>query len=188
MKLAEWIALCDREWAGGTSFAGDVIALTLTAPSAVELVNDVLTEPGAAVCLSPWTDLTQDTPSMDANVGTDPMLDRPRLENYAGWYLGQNTDVAEAGLEPLAHFVARGAAEGRAPSPWFDMAHHIAARGADLDPSANPLIDYLQGGAWAVSEARPGFPTAAYLAQHPQLLTEGMTPLEHWARVSTGRG
>jgi hypothetical protein len=58
----------------------------------------------------------------------------------------------------------------------------VAARGAALDPAVNPLVDYLRGGAWAVAEARPGFPTAAYLAQSPELVGQGMTPLEHWAR------
>lgn len=51
MKLSEWNALCEREWVGGSAAGGDVIALALTAPSVVELVNDVLTEPGAAVCV-----------------------------------------------------------------------------------------------------------------------------------------
>jgi hypothetical protein len=58
----------------------------------------------------------------------------------------------------------------------------MAARGEALAPGANPLVDYLQGGAWAVAEARPGFPTAAYLAASPELVAQGMTPLEHWAR------
>jgi hypothetical protein len=98
------------------------------------------------------------------------------------WYVEENPDVAETGIEPLTHFLLGGAAEGRSPSPWFDTAHYVAARGADLDPGANPLVDYLQGGAWAVAEARPGFPTAAYLAQNPELVAQGMTPLEHWAR------
>lgn len=48
MKQAEWNALCETERAGG----GDVVALSLTAPSAVELVNDVLSEPGTAFCVS----------------------------------------------------------------------------------------------------------------------------------------
>jgi len=45
--------------------------------------------PGAAACLSPWTDLTMGSPSMDANVASDPMLDRERLQRYADWYLGE---------------------------------------------------------------------------------------------------
>jgi hypothetical protein len=98
------------------------------------------------------------------------------------WYLEQNPDVAEIGAEPLTHFLTSGSAEGRSPSPWFDTAHYVAARGAALDAAANPLVDYLRGGAWAVAEARPGFPTAAYIAQSPELVGQGMTPLEHWAR------
>ncbi len=98
------------------------------------------------------------------------------------WYLEQYEDIAAAGFEPLGHYLGGGAAEGRDPSPWFDTAHHVAARGAALDPEANPLVDYLAGGAWSVAEARPGFPTAAYLAQSPDLVGQGMTPLEHWAR------
>jgi hypothetical protein len=47
-------------------------------------------------------------------------------------------------------------------------------------------VDYLQGGAWAVAESRPGFPIAAYLAQSPELVAQGLTPLEHWARKASG--
>jgi hypothetical protein len=98
------------------------------------------------------------------------------------WYLEAYPDVAAAGLEPLAHFVTTGGLEGRSPSAWFDLPHYVAARGDDLPLGANPLVDYLQGGAWKVAEARPGFPTAAYLAQSPELVRQGLTPLEHWAR------
>ena len=97
----------------------------------------------------------------------------------------QNPDVAELGIEPLAHWLVSGAAEGRAPSPWFDAAYHVTARGEALDPAVNPLVDYLQGGAWALAEARPGFPTAAYLADSPELVARGLTPLEHWARQAS---
>lgn len=62
------------------------------------------------------------------------------------------------------------------------MPHYVEARGEALAPGVHPLIDYLRGGAWAVAEARPGFPTAAYLATRPGLVRKGVTPLEHWAR------
>ncbi len=101
------------------------------------------------------------------------------------WYLARYPDIAATGAEPLSHFVAAGGAEGRDPSPWFDSAHYAATRG--LEPGANPLVDYLAGGAWSVGEARPGFPTAAYLAAEPQLVRAGLTPLEHWARQSAPR-
>lgn len=97
------------------------------------------------------------------------------------WYLAQYPDVAEAGEEPLTHFLREGGQAGRNPGPWFDTAHYVEARGG-LPPDVNPLQDYLQGGAWAVAESRPGFPSAAYLARQPELARSGITPLEHWAR------
>jgi hypothetical protein len=97
------------------------------------------------------------------------------------WYRRKYPQVAASGLEPLIHFVTIGGFEHLAPSPWFDVDHYLATRGP-LAPGTNPLIDYLQGGAWSGSETRPGFPTAAYLAARPDLVRAGLTPLEHWAR------
>lgn len=99
------------------------------------------------------------------------------------WYRAKYADIAQAGLEPLTHFALSGWKDGRSPSGWFDTAHYVALRGLGLSPQVNPLLDYLEGGAWQVGEARPGFPTAAYLAATPSLAAEGLTPLEHWARL-----
>ena len=77
-------------------------------------------------------------------------------------------------------------AVGLSPSPWFDTAHYVAARGEHLALGVNPLVDYLLGGAWRISEPRPGFATAAYLAARPEIAATGLTPLEHWARLAGG--
>lgn len=103
------------------------------------------------------------------------------------WYRSRHPDVAAAGAEPLSHFANVGWKEGRSPSGWFDTAHYVALRGLGLSPQVNPLIDYLEGGAWRIGEARPGFPNAAYLAATPSLVGEGITPLEHWASLEAGR-
>ena len=95
------------------------------------------------------------------------------------WYLERYPDVAASGQEPLTHYVLAGGAEGRDPSGWFVSRHHQQARGLG---EANPLVDYLTGGAWEIDEASPGFSSAAYLASHPELACGGLTPLEHWAR------
>jgi hypothetical protein len=100
------------------------------------------------------------------------------------WYLAQYPELT--GIEPLTHFVAVGGFEGRSPSPWFDTPHYVAERGEARAPDVNPLVDYLRGGAWTVAEARPGFPTAAYLVSRPDLVRAGLTPLEHWARRGGG--
>lgn len=96
------------------------------------------------------------------------------------WYLDAYPDVAEAGLEALSHFVLHGGMEGRSAGPWFDTAHYLSRRGST--GAVNPLVDYLQGGAWLVGEPRPGFPALAYLTDVPDLVRSGLTPLEHWAR------
>jgi len=101
------------------------------------------------------------------------------------WYLAQYPELAGAG-EPLTHFLAVGGVENRSPSPWFDTPHYLAERGPARSPDVNPLVDYLRGGAWTVAEARPGFPTAAYLVSRPDLVRAGLTPLEHWARRGGG--
>jgi len=75
-----------------------------------------------------------------------------------------------------------GAAEGRDPSPWFEGARHRQARGVALADGANPLLDYLQGGAWGAGASGGGIATLAYLAAHPEIVGEGLTPLEHLAR------
>lgn len=97
------------------------------------------------------------------------------------WYRGEYPDIAGDDDEPLSHFAEIGGREGRSPSAWFDTAHYVALRGADFPAGANPLLDYLDGGAWAVGEARPGLSTAAYVAAHPAIAATGATPLEHWA-------
>ena len=97
---------------------------------------------------------------------------------YRERYLGLD------GQEPLQHFVGHGGHEDLDPSPWFDAARYKALRGADRPADLDPLTDYLRGGAWAVAEPSSGFHAFAYLAAHPELAAEGLTPLEHWARRS----
>ncbi len=98
------------------------------------------------------------------------------------WYLAQAPEAAAAGTGALRHYLEVGAARRLSPSRWFDSPHYVVRRGDSLPPSADPLVDYLQGGAWIVAEPFPGFASAAYLATQPELVAEGLTPLEHWAR------
>ncbi|MBC2669072.1 hypothetical protein ACFOON_08875 [Novosphingobium piscinae] len=64
----------------------------------------------------------------------------------AAWYLEQYPDVAAAGQDPLDHFIAAGAAEGRHPGPAFD-ARWYCQKHADVARSGmNPLLHYLENG------------------------------------------
>jgi hypothetical protein len=52
------------------------------------------------------------------------------------WYLLRNPDVRQVGIDPLAHYLRYGEAEGRYPSPWFNPAWYRAAYDVPADQSA----------------------------------------------------
>ncbi len=108
---------------------------------------------------------------------------RPHPLFDPAWYRDAYPDVPAAGLDPLVHFVLDRGEGGFSPGPWLDARTYFARRGSDRLPGLDALSDYLQGGAWTVGEPSPGFQAAAYLAAHPELATEGLTPLERWARL-----
>ena len=59
----------------------------------------------------------------------------------ATWYLARNPDVAQVGIEPMAHYRRYGESEGRQPSPWFDPAWYRAAY--DIPDDQSPLDHFL---------------------------------------------
>ena len=70
----------------------------------------------------------------------------------ATWYRTRYPDIAGLKADPLRHYVAYGAAEGRDPSPIFDTAYYLA-QFPELDPEkVNPLCHYIMigesKGAW----------------------------------------
>jgi putative sugar O-methyltransferase len=68
------------------------------------------------------------------------------------WYLSANPEVAEAGFDPVDHYLQFGAAEGRAPGPGFDPAWYLL-RHRDVAAAGVPaLLHYLQSGS---REGRP---------------------------------
>ena len=62
------------------------------------------------------------------------------------WYVAQYPDVLETGLDPVDHYLRRGAMEGRNPSPAFDTLAYLS-RYPDVRESAiNPLAHYEEYG------------------------------------------
>jgi GT2 family glycosyltransferase/predicted nucleic acid-binding Zn-ribbon protein len=62
------------------------------------------------------------------------------------YYLERNADVAEAGTDPLIHFIDLGAAQGRNPSSFFDTAYYLE-HNADVAASRiNPLLHFVSRG------------------------------------------
>jgi len=85
----------DRLAVAGDSAGGGLTLATLLARRDAGVAL-----PGAAACLSPWTDLTQSSPSMDTHDGVDAMLDRARLQTLADWYLGPDGDPRHPHASP----------------------------------------------------------------------------------------
>ena len=68
---------------GGDSAGGGLAVAVL-----VNIKNLGLSQPSAAVLMSPWVELTVSGDSMDGNAKADPMLSRAALEFFAKNYLG----------------------------------------------------------------------------------------------------
>jgi GT2 family glycosyltransferase/tetratricopeptide (TPR) repeat protein len=75
-------------------------------------------------------------------------------------YVKRNPDVAESGMDPLAHFLEYGLSEGRTPN-------------ADEEPRE----------AWSGR-----FPAKWYIARNPDVAASGMDPLEHFLRFGLREG
>lgn len=76
------------------------------------------------------------------------------------WYLAAYPDVAVAGVDPLHHYVSYGAAEGRQPNRWFDVAWYVDTY-PDAGRALDPLLHYLQVGAARKYSTHPLY-TAAH--------------------------
>ena len=64
--------------------AGDSAGGGLTIATLVELRNQQVPLPAAAVCISPWVDMEASGASIEGNAGTDPMIDKTLLLQMAG--------------------------------------------------------------------------------------------------------
>jgi hypothetical protein len=78
---------------------------------------------------------------------TDPRMIHADIWADAGrwfdrdWYLVRNPDVLRVGIDPLAHYLRYGEAEGRRPSPWFNPAWYRVAY--DIPPDQSALAHFL---------------------------------------------
>jgi hypothetical protein len=69
-------------------------------------------------------------------------------------YLAAYRDVMAAGVNPLDHYMAAGAREGRDPSAAFDTTDYLAANPDVAAAGVNPMQHFLQFG---IHEGRSPF-------------------------------
>jgi len=106
----------------------------------------------------------------------------------AAWYLGQNPDVAAAGIDPLGHYLESGSHEGRNPNALFDARWYLAKNPDVAAAEQNPLEHYCE---WGVTDGRdpsPLFSTNWYLAQNPDVAAAGLNPLVHYLKHGAREG
>ena len=103
----------------------------------------------------------------------------------AGFYLNRYPDVATCGLEPLAHFIHWGAAEGRDPNPWFDSRRYMQRYPDVAATGMPPLLHYMVTGAVELRNPHPRFDAAWYVGQHPEAAGN---PLLHHLLFGQARG
>ncbi len=65
----------------------------------------------------------------------------------ADYYLKANPDIAALNIDPLMHYLERGAQEGRGPRPDFDVAYYLAQCRLRGEEPSNPLLHFITTGA-----------------------------------------
>ena len=112
-----------------------------------------------------------------------------RLFN-ADYYLEQNPDVAEAGVNPLRHYFDFGFREGRDPNPVFDTSYYLEQNPDVAEAGVNSLQHYFEFGFQEGRNPSITFDTDYYLEQNPDVAAAGVNPLQHYLEDgrSEGRG
>ena len=121
----------------------------------------------------------------------------------ATYYLEQNPDVTEAGVNPLVHYLKFGAQEGRDPHPLFNSSFYLEQNPDVAEAGVNPLAHFIRFGADEGREPKPFngqyklikksalFDTEYYLTQNPDLANlakAGLDPVSHYLEVGAREG
>jgi monoterpene epsilon-lactone hydrolase len=149
------------------AIAGDSAGGGLTVATLLALRALGVPLPAAAVCLSPWVDLTQSAPAFERLGELDPMVSKDGLDLMAGSYLGDTdprTELASplfaeslSGLPPVLIEVGQhevliddstrlaerlgSAGVNVSLTVWPEMIHVFQAFPGDLIPEADASID-----------------------------------------------
>lgn len=103
-------------------------------------------------------------------------------------YLHRYSDVADAGIDPLLHFVQSGAQEGRLPCDFFDTVYYLA-RNPDVQRAGiNPLAHYCTTGWKESRNPSHRFDGDWYTATHLSRSRGQINPLVHYLKVGRAQG
>jgi hypothetical protein len=104
------------------------------------------------------------------------------------YYRACYPDVGASRLTPLAHFVLKGASEGRNPHPLFDGAYYLRRNPDVAAARVNPLVHYRITGAFEGRSPHPLFDVAYYFDTNPDVKNARAEPLGHFLTVGALEG
>jgi GT2 family glycosyltransferase/glycosyltransferase involved in cell wall biosynthesis len=96
------------------------------------------------------------------------------------FYLSRNTDVADSGADPLAHYLRQGWRERRNPNPLFDTHWYLETYPDVAQSGVNPLVHYLRFGGFAGRDPSPRFDSSWYLEEYADVREGRINPLAHY--------
>ena len=104
------------------------------------------------------------------------------------YYLENNPEIAEAGVESLRHFIKQGGFEGRKPHSEFDSAYYLARNPGVKHIGMNPLIHYILYGEREGRQPNPDFDPQYYFARYSDVKAAGVPPLRHYIMYGKKEG
>jgi FkbM family methyltransferase len=106
----------------------------------------------------------------------------------AEWYLERYLEAHWGRLDPILHYLTRGADCGCDPNPFFDSRWY-AEQNADVSSSGlSPLEHYLRFGVAKGRDPSPRFCAQWYTRQYPDAHDSGLTPLGHYLQRGQAAG
>lgn len=95
----------------------------------------------------------------------DVDLLRQSLYFDADWYKEEYLDLREQPIDAVRHYLDKGSAEGRNPSPYFDTNYYLSSYPDVATARENPLAHYIRHGAEELRNPIPLFDAKYYKHQ-----------------------
>ena len=96
------------------------------------------------------------------------------------WYVAENPDVGDAGIDPWVHYRHHGRFEGRSPHALFDRAWYEADLPRCCGRRRRPVRGLGQPTGAASRNPNEFFDVGWYLSRHPEVGEAGLDPVEHY--------